>query len=99
VCAPRVAEPVSRPRRSPPGGGARSAIVNTGAIVSHDCRIGDYAHVAPGAILAGGVEIEEGTLVGMGATVNIGVRTTPRRATSSRVPISLEVRPCSGRGW
>jgi carbonic anhydrase/acetyltransferase-like protein (isoleucine patch superfamily) len=28
-------------------------IVNTGAIVSHDCVIGDYANISPGAILAG----------------------------------------------
>jgi sugar O-acyltransferase (sialic acid O-acetyltransferase NeuD family) len=36
------------------------AIVNTGAIVSHDCRIGDYANLSPGAILAGEVEIGSG---------------------------------------
>ena len=49
-------------------------IVNTGAIVSHDCRLEDYVNISPGAILAGAVEIGSGTLVGMGVTINLGVR-------------------------
>lgn len=49
------------------------SIVNTGAIVSHDCVISDYVNVAPGAILAGGVAIGPQALVGMGVTVNLGV--------------------------
>jgi len=51
----------------------RGAIVNTSAVVSHDCRLGDYANVAPGALLAGGVEVGEAALVGMGVTVHLGV--------------------------
>lgn len=46
----------------------RSAIVNTNAVVSHDCVIGDFVHVAPGALLAGEVEVGRATLIGMGAT-------------------------------
>src|SRR5207248_2299483 len=42
-------------------------IVNTSATVDHDCRIGSYAHVAPGANLCGGVTVGEGVLVGTGA--------------------------------
>jgi acetyltransferase EpsM len=49
-------------------------IVNTGAIISHDCRLGDYVNISPGAILAGEVVVEEGALIGMGVTVNLGVR-------------------------
>ncbi len=48
-------------------------IVNTGAIISHDCRLGDYANLSPGAILAGQVTVGAGTLVGMGATINLRV--------------------------
>ncbi len=48
-------------------------IVNTGAVVSHDCDLDDYANISPGAILAGAVRIGKGTLIGMGVTVNLGV--------------------------
>jgi sugar O-acyltransferase (sialic acid O-acetyltransferase NeuD family) len=49
-------------------------IINTGAIVSHDCNLGDYVNISPGAILAGEVQVGSGALVGMGATVNLQVR-------------------------
>ena len=52
-------------------------IVNTGAVVSHDCRIGDYSNIAPGALLAGGVAVGERVLVGMGVTINLNVRIGP----------------------
>lgn len=50
------------------------AIINTGAIVSHDCKIGDFAHLTPGVLLAGSVEVGTGALIGMGVTTAIGVR-------------------------
>lgn len=46
----------------------RFVIVNTNAVVSHDCVLEDYVHVAPGALLAGEVEVGRATLIGMGAT-------------------------------
>ncbi len=49
------------------------AIINTAAVVSHDCHIEGYANIAPGALLAGAVRIGEGTLIGMGVTVNLSV--------------------------
>jgi sugar O-acyltransferase (sialic acid O-acetyltransferase NeuD family) len=48
-------------------------MVNTGAIVSHDCVVGSYTHIAPGALLAGQVQVGERTLVGMGVTTAIGI--------------------------
>jgi len=48
-------------------------MVNTGAIVSHDCEIGSYTHIAPGALLAGHVRVGERSLVGMGVTTAIGI--------------------------
>jgi sugar O-acyltransferase (sialic acid O-acetyltransferase NeuD family) len=50
-----------------------NVLINTGAVVSHDCRIEAHSHIAPGAILAGDVHVGEETLVGMGATVLLGV--------------------------
>jgi sugar O-acyltransferase (sialic acid O-acetyltransferase NeuD family) len=48
-------------------------IVNTAAVVSHDCNLADYVNIAPGALLAGNVTIGEGVLVGMGVTINLHV--------------------------
>lgn len=47
----------------------RGSIINTCAVVDHDCTIGEFAHVAPGARLAGHVRVGEGALIGIGATV------------------------------
>lgn len=47
----------------------KCAIINTRCSVDHDCRIGDYVHIAPGATLSGGVTVGSESLVGAGATV------------------------------
>ena len=44
-------------------------ILNTGSQVDHDCIIGDFVHIAPGAILCGGVQVGEGSLIGTGAII------------------------------
>lgn len=49
------------------------SIINTAAIISHDCQLGEYVNVSPGAILAGAVKVGERALIGMGATINLGV--------------------------
>lgn len=45
------------------------AIVNTRAVVEHDCVVGDFAHVSPGAILCGAVRVGRAAQVGAGAVV------------------------------
>jgi sugar O-acyltransferase (sialic acid O-acetyltransferase NeuD family) len=49
-------------------------MINTGAIISHDCEIGSFTHIAPGAMLAGHVHVGEKALVGMGVTTTIGIK-------------------------
>jgi sugar O-acyltransferase (sialic acid O-acetyltransferase NeuD family) len=51
----------------------RHSIVNTASSIDHDCRIGDFVHIAPGAVLCGGVCVGELSLVGVGAKVLPGV--------------------------
>ena len=51
-----------------------NVIVNTGAVVEHDCVVGDHVHVASRGVLLGGVEAGEGALVGAGAVVRQLVR-------------------------
>lgn len=48
------------------------AILNTGSIVDHDCEIGAYAHIAPGAVLAGNVRVGERAWIGLNASVREG---------------------------
>jgi len=48
-------------------------VLNTGALVDHDCRIGRASHVAPGCTLAGNVTVGAGALVGIGARIVNGV--------------------------
>jgi sugar O-acyltransferase (sialic acid O-acetyltransferase NeuD family) len=50
------------------------AIINTGAIVEHDCTLADNVHLAPRATLGGGVRVGADTLIGLGASVRPGVR-------------------------
>lgn len=51
-----------------------AVIVNTGATVDHDCRIGAGAHIAPGAHLAGEVVVGDGAFIGTGASILPRVR-------------------------
>lgn len=44
-------------------------IINTGAIVEHDCTIGNFVHVSPGCTLCGSVAVGENTHVGAGSVV------------------------------
>jgi sugar O-acyltransferase (sialic acid O-acetyltransferase NeuD family) len=47
----------------------KHVILNTGCQVDHDCIVGDYAHIAPGSVLCGGVEVGERTLIGARSVV------------------------------
>lgn len=44
-------------------------ILNTRSSVDHDCKIGDFSHIAPGAVLCGYVMVGSETLIGAGTVV------------------------------
>lgn len=46
-----------------------NVILNTSCTVDHHNQVGDHVHIAPGVHLGGEVSIDEGALVGIGATV------------------------------
>jgi len=52
------------------------SIINTGAIIEHDCFVGDFAHISSGATVCGNVVIGNDSHLGAGSTVkqniNIG---------------------------
>lgn len=52
---------------------ANGCIINTGAIVDHDCVLGAYCHVAPRAVLSGGVTVGSCSHIGVGAAIVQGV--------------------------
>lgn len=59
--------------------GARSkigncAIINSAAVVEHDCTVADFVHIATAAVLCGNVGVGYGTHIGAGSTVKQGVR-------------------------
>jgi UDP-perosamine 4-acetyltransferase len=51
-----------------------NVLVNTGAVVEHDCRIDSHVHIAPGVTLGGGVSVASGCHVELGASVIQSVR-------------------------
>ena len=48
-------------------------VVNAGVVVSHDCVLGKVVNLSPGAMLAGGVIVEDCVQVGMAATINLNL--------------------------
>lgn len=48
-------------------------IINHSSVVDHDCTIGHFSHIAPRAVLGGGVTIGERVLVGAGAVILPGL--------------------------
>jgi sugar O-acyltransferase (sialic acid O-acetyltransferase NeuD family) len=50
------------------------AICNTYSVIEHECLIGDFAHIAPGAVLCGNVHVGENSFVGAKSVVREGIR-------------------------
>jgi sugar O-acyltransferase (sialic acid O-acetyltransferase NeuD family) len=49
-------------------------IINTAAVIDHDCILAAFVHISPNATLCGGVKIGHATHVGAGAVVIPGIR-------------------------
>jgi sugar O-acyltransferase (sialic acid O-acetyltransferase NeuD family) len=63
----------------------RHFLANPHACVMHDCTIGDFVTLAPGAMVNGAVEIGDGTYVGAGAVIKQGSAGAPRRIGAGAV--------------
>lgn len=46
-----------------------NTILNTRVSADHDCLIGEHCHLAPGALLSGGVFVGDGVFIGVGAVI------------------------------
>lgn len=51
----------------------RAVICNSSCIIEHECLVGDYAHIAPGAVLTGNVTIGERTFIGANTVIRQGI--------------------------
>ena len=49
------------------------SIVNTAAIIEHECFLDEFVHIAPGATLAGNVSVGKRSFVGANATIKQGI--------------------------
>jgi len=50
-------------------------IFNQNTTVAHDCVVGDFVHIAPGANVSGNVNLQDGCWIGAGAVINQGIHT------------------------
>ena len=48
---------------------SEGAIINTGSIIEHDCLIGSFSHISPGAVLCGQVCVGNDSHIGAGSVV------------------------------
>jgi sugar O-acyltransferase (sialic acid O-acetyltransferase NeuD family) len=69
------------------------SIINTGAIISHECVLGELVNISPGAILAGAVSVGDGALIGMGATINLAVKVGPGARIGNGATVKVDVPP------
>jgi acetyltransferase EpsM len=69
------------------------SIVNAGVIISHDCCIGRVVNLSPGAMLAGGVTIDDYAQVGMGVTINLNLRIGRASRIGNGATIKADVPP------
>lgn len=49
-------------------------ICNTQTSIDHECSIDDFAHIAPGVVLCGGVKIGKNTFVGANSVIKEGIK-------------------------
>ncbi|MDG1278244.1 MAG: acetyltransferase [Algoriphagus sp.] len=49
-------------------------IINTSAVIEHECSIGNAVHIAPGAVLAGNVSVGDLSFIGANSVIKQGIR-------------------------
>jgi sugar O-acyltransferase (sialic acid O-acetyltransferase NeuD family) len=51
----------------------KGVICNTSTSIDHECVIGDFCHIAPGAVLCGNVRIGKSTFIGANSVIRQGI--------------------------
>jgi len=52
----------------------KGVICNSACIIEHECIIGDFSHIAPGAVLAGNVVVGNNTFIGANTVIKQGIK-------------------------
>lgn len=73
-------------------------LINTQAIIHHDCVIGQVVNLSPGATLAGNVQVEDHAQIGMRATVNLKVTVGKGALLGNGCTVKADV-PAGTRVW
>ncbi len=47
----------------------KGTIINSGAIIEHECIVGEFCHIAPGTVLTGNITIDNGTFIGANSII------------------------------
>lgn len=68
-------------------------LINSHVVVSHDCKLGRVVHLSPGALLAGGVCVEDYAQIGMGATINLCLTVGSRARVGNGATVKANVPP------
>lgn len=78
-----------------------NVLINTRASIDHHCNLGAHGHIAPGAVLCGGVTTGEHVFIGAGATViqglDIGARSEVGAGATLLRSLPAETRFIPGR--
>ena len=67
--------------------------LNTSCIVSHDCVIKDNVHISPGAVLASSILVNSHVLIGMNATLYIGLNIGENSTILNGLIINKDLEP------
>lgn len=70
-------------------------IVNSGAVVSHDCLLRSFCHVAPHATLCGTCTLDPHVFIGAGAVVKPGVRVGLQSVVGCGAAVVKDVPKCT----
>ncbi len=70
-----------------------NVLINSRAVIEHDCRIGAHTHVATGAIVCGGCVIDPGVHVGAGAVLIQGITVGAGAIIAAGAVVTKNVEP------
>src|SRR5687768_412302 len=51
----------------------KGVICNTSCSIDHECSVGDFTHIAPGAVLCGNVKVGKSSFIGANAVIRQGI--------------------------
>jgi sugar O-acyltransferase (sialic acid O-acetyltransferase NeuD family) len=66
-------------------------IINSGAVIEHDCAVGENTHIAPGAVLGGSAKVGHDALIGLGCRILPGLSVGHRATVGAGAVVTKPV--------